>query len=350
MTIRSIVAAAIFLGYLLACEAQKPVSELKLSSKSTLFLLDSVQSSQDIVTDATDGFFEKVTAVEMSIQLKKSISSEVNRADLLPSYVDFLKKDVENFTSDESIWVAEIWKEVGKTVAKFNKNILPSEIKLIKTKGNHYGDGVYYTRENCIIIPQNELTARNRSEFLATMYHELFHIISRLDHNRRDELYQLIGFQPVGKPLQVPENLKNRILFNPDGVDFAQVIRLKTAQDQDIMAVPIILSNTAGGFTSKKPSFFSYLDFALFQVKQRPDGTWNVMTNPDGSSTIDFKQFQGEFFRQIGDNTQYIIHPDEVLADNFSFLMAIQNDHSVKNKFSASGQQLLEKIKTILLK
>jgi hypothetical protein len=350
MTIRSIVAAAIFLGFLISCEAQKPVAELKLTSKSTLLLLDSLRASQAIVTDATDGFFEKVTAVEMSIQLKKSINSDMNRIDLLPDYVRFLKTDVNSFTADESRWVADIWKEVGKTVAKFNKNILPTEIKLIKTKGNHYGDGVYYTRENCIIIPQNELDARNRTEFLATMYHELFHVISRLDHSRRNELYQLIGFQSAGKSLQVPENLKNRIFFNPDGVDYAQIIRLKSAQDQDVMAVPIIMSNVAGGFTSKKTSFFSYLDFALFQVKERPDGSWNVITNADGSSTIDFKQFQGEFFRQIGDNTQYIIHPDEILADNFSFLMAIENDAKVKNKFSVSGQQLLENIKIILVK
>ena len=350
MQSRSLFLSLFFVGILISCRAQKPVTELKLASGAKLMLLDSASAAQAIVTDATDGFFEKVTPVEMSIQLKKPLAAGTDRAALLVEYTDFLKKDVAGFTPEESRWVADIWKEVGKTVGKFNKNLLPAEVHLIKTKGRHYGDGVYYTRENCIIIPQNELDARNRTEFLATMYHELFHVISRLDHARRDELYGLIGFKPIGRALNLPEELKNKMFFNPDGVDYAQVIHLKSAQDQDVMAVPVIFSNTAGGFTAKKSSFFSYLDFALFQVKQRPDGSWHLVTNPDGSSTIDLKQFHDTFFGQIGDNTQYIIHPDEVLADNFSFLMAMENDGAVKNKFSKDGQKLLEKIRAVLVK
>lgn len=347
---RTLIFSLLFFGFLVSCRAQKPVSELKLASGSKLILLDSTRAAQVITTDATDGFFEKVTAVEMSIQLKKQISASTDRAALLTEYTDFLKKDVAAFTPEESRWVADIWKEVGKTVAKFNKKLLPEEILLVKTKGKHYGDGVYYTRENSIVIPQNELDARNKTEFMATMYHELFHIISRLDHARRDELYGIIGFKPIGRSLVVPEELRSKIFFNPDGVDYAQVIKLKSAQDQDVMAVPVIFSNTAGGFTPKKNSFFSYLDFALFQVKQRPDGSWHLVTNPDGTSTIDLKQFHDTFFGQIGDNTQYIIHPDEVLADNFSFLMAIQNDASVMDKFSKDGQKLIEKISTAMSK
>ncbi len=347
---RSLILSLIVFGFLVSCRAQKPVTELKLAKGSTLVMLDSARAARAIVTDATDGFFEKVTAVEMSIQLKKQLTSTTDRGELLAEYTEFLKRDVAAFSAEESRFLADIWKEVGKTVGKFNKNLLPKEVLLIKTKGRHYGDGVYYTRENCIVIPQNELDARNRAECLATMYHELFHVISRLDHGRRDELYGLIGFRPIGRSLNVPEELRSKIFFNPDGVDYAQVINLKSAQDQDVMAVPVIFSNTAGGFTPKKNSFFSYLDFALFQVKERPDGSWHLVTNTDGTSTIDLKAFHDTFFGQIGDNTQYIIHPDEVLADNFSFLMAIQNDASVMEKFSKDGQKLLEKLRVLLLK
>ena len=53
-------------------------------------------------------------------------------------------------------------------------DIFPKEIKLIKTKANHYGQSVYYTRENCIVIPYNELDQRNEQAFLNVMIHELF--------------------------------------------------------------------------------------------------------------------------------------------------------------------------------
>ena len=43
------------------------------------------------------------------------------------------------------------------------------------------------------------------------------------------------------------------------------------------------------------------------------------MTTRDGASTIKTKEVNN-FFEQIGRNTNYIIHPDEVLADNFIFL------------------------------
>lgn len=339
-----------FFCFLLNCQAQKTVSEVKLGGGSKCLLLDSTLASQAIVFDHTDGFFEKVTMVEMSIQLKKPVSQFTSRAEMLTEYVAFLKTDVENFTPDESRWVAEIWKEVGKTTNNFQKNLLPKELKLIKTKGRHYGDGVFYTRENCIVIPENELEGRNREQFLGTMYHELFHVISRLNHPMRDELYGLIGFRPIGRAIQVPAELADRIFFNPDGVDYAQVIKLRSDQDQEIMAVPVIFSNSPEGYSSKKKSFFGYLDFNLFQVKERPDGSWHLLAKPDGSSTIDLANLKDEFYRQIKDNTDYIIHPDEVIADNFGFLLRSQNDPKVTEKFSPDGQKLLADMAAILKK
>lgn len=345
-----LLAIPFFFCFLLNCQAQKAVSEVKLGGGSKCLLLDSTRASQAIVFDQTDGFFEKVTMVEMSIQLKKPVSQFSGRGPMLVEYVAFLQADVEDFTADESRWVAEIWKEVGKTVNSFQKNLLPKEIRLIKTKGKHYGDGVFYTRENCIVIPENELESRNREQFLSTMYHELFHVISRLNHPLRDELYQLIGFQPIGRPVQVPAELADRIFFNPDGVDYAQVIKLRSDQDQEIMAIPVIFSNSPEGYSAKKKEFFGYLDFNLFQVKKRPDGSWHLLTKPDGSSTIDLANLKDEFYRQIKDNTDYIIHPDEVMADNFGFLLRSQNDPKVSEKFSPEGQKLLADIAAILKK
>ena len=47
-----------------------------------------------------------------------------------------------------------------------------------------------------------------------------------------------------------------------------------------------------------------------------------VISDENGLSIIDFKK-QTDFFEQITDNSNYIIHPDELMADNF--VIAVQS-------------------------
>jgi hypothetical protein len=55
------------------------------------------------------------------------------------------------------------------------------------------------------------------------------------------------------------------------------------------------------------------------------------------------------FFTKIKDNTQYIIHPDEIMADNFMFaVLAFSNDDY--NRFSGTGKVLIKELLTILRK
>ncbi len=243
----------------------------------------------------------------------------------------------------------QVMQEVFNTCDKVAKGIFPDTLILIKTKGQHYGESVYYTRENCIVIPENVLQGGMREQFTSTMYHELFHIYSRLNPAKRARLYRLIGFESIGlQNLNIPGALAGRLLYNPDGVDFAQKITLKTPEGKTIDAIPVIYSNHLGYAAGKKP-FFAYVEFNLFQIEKAADGKWNVLTQADGlSSTLNLKT-QPDFFRQIKDNTGYIIHPDEVLADNFSFLMLGKNDSKTTARFSEEGKKLIEEIEKVII-
>ena len=53
---------------------------------------------------------------------------------------------------------------------------------------------------------------------------------------------------------------------------------------------------------------------------------------------------------QIKDNTGYILHPDEILADNFSFIMQDRDGLNVSGKFSPAGKQLLKDVEGIIKK
>lgn len=333
----------------LACNAQKTTSSLiYLGPGHVALLLDSIEAGKAITTDRYDKFFERITTSEMSIQMKQPLSQGQTRENLMPAYVEFLKSDVERFSAAEAEFMEKVLKKMFKTVGEVNPNIFPDTIKLVKTKSKHYGAGVWYTRDKCIVIPKGELEAKKTNSFTNTMYHELFHIYSRLNPVKRAKLYQLIGFEHIGlEKLSMPPALAERILFNPDGVDFGQKISLAAPDNTTIQAVPVIYANHVGAKTGQE-EFFGYLEFNLFQIQSNGDGTWKVVTKDDGfSSTLKMNELP-DFYRQIKDNTGYIIHPDEVLADNFSFIMVEKNSPQYTAKFSAEGKKLLKDIEAIL--
>lgn len=331
------------------CQAQPAVtaSLITLDEKHAVRLLDSAQTASALLTDTLDHFFERVTAVEMSIQMKKPLQPGQTRTDLLPDFEDYLRRDAASFTPDEIAFVADVVQEMWQTAQKAALDVFPDTLLLLKIKGKPYGPSVYYTRQNTIVIPQDVLRLRRRQDFLNTMYHELFHVYSRLRPDKRARLYRRIGFESIGMHrLELPQPLAERILHNPDGADFAQKITLKEG-NKITEAIPVIYANEPG-YVSQKRLFFAYLEFSLFEIIPQADGRWYVRTQEDGlSSTLDLQKLP-DFYRQIGDNTTYIIHPDEVLADNFALLMASKKDPLALRRLSESGQKLVRDIEAIV--
>lgn len=337
----------LFLCY--SCRAQERVTSIPHKDNKTTFLLDSAAAAHFILVDAFDRFFERVTPVEMSIQMHQPLpSGEINLPDMRNRFKSYLQSDMDSFSVKESRWVSEILTKVFETVHSVNPDIFPDSLILIKTKGNHYGDGVYYTRGKCIVIPADVLNRRDKSAFTSTMYHEIFHIYSRLHPEKRQALYSLIGFTNIGLDhLMLPSPLDERVLHNPDGVDYAQRITLQLSDTERADAIPIIYANSNGYNTSNK-TFFSYLEFNLFKVEPAGDGNWAVITADDGvTSTLNLAQIP-DFYKQIKDNTTYIIHPDEVLADNFSFIMLDLDGQQASIQFSKEGKALLKSIEQII--
>lgn len=332
---------------LVACTAQKPVSkEVKLGPNVTV-LLDSTASARAITQDKTDLYFERVTAVEMSIQMKQPLLNQ-NRNAWVENYKNFLRTDVASFTPEEAKFVTDLMPDIMKACQSVNADILPDSLLLIKTKGKHVGDGVYYTRENTIVIPADVLRTRNKAAFKSTMIHEIFHVYSRLNPKKSAELYKIIGFESIGYDnLELHPWLANRIIHNPDGVNFAQKIDLKQADGSVVQAIPIIYSN-AFGYIDGHDVFFSYVEFNLFEVKKQDNGKWKVIVADDGITSTLKVESQPDFFKQIRDNTGYIIHPDEVLADNFAFFIESLNNPMRTAKFSPEGKALIKEMETIL--
>jgi hypothetical protein len=86
-------------------------------------------------------------------------------------------------------------------------------------------------------------------------------------------------------------------------------------------AVPILFASTEKYDMSRGGEFFDYLQFQFLIVERSADSSV-VRTVYDGQHPrlVGIQQVSG-FIEQIGRNTRYIIHPEEILADNFALLI-----------------------------
>ena len=309
--------------------------------------LDSIAASNVIIEDKQEGFFEMVGVTDMLIQMKRPYQGSLNRDSLLVDYRAFLKTEVLDFTEEEVLFCKNVFSEIIPQLEELHIDIFPKNLQLIKLKGNHYGSGAFYTREKTILIPKEILKEKQYGSFYETMLHEIFHIYSRYHPERRKALYELIGFKKLEESnvLSMDASLKNKLLLNPDGIDGNYFIELKE-DGKSLFAVPILVANSLG-FEKNKSEFFDYLQFNLYPIQSPFESSIKVFSQDDGTSRINLDEVEG-FYEQIQRNTNYIIHPDEILADNFIFLVQAKKDPRTLGQFSEEGIKLIEEMEKII--
>lgn len=334
----------VLLGSTWACKT-KPSNASASTAKQGVQLLDSIAAGEVIVVDQEDGFFEEVGILDMSIQMGRNYEADVSRAKVLEEYQQFLKQDLRNFTAEEQTLLRKVFAKAKVSCDQLNPDIFPKKLQLLKSAGAPYGAMTFYTREHCIVIPEGLLGPDSEQSLYEVALHEIFHIYSRYNAEKRKALYALIGFEAVPKEyLALPEILQKRLLLNPDGINYAYRIKLKKPDGKTIQAIPLIVA-TKDRFDPAQPAFFGYLKFDLYQIQAPYTSRIPVMAQADGKSTINFQQIPN-FFEQIQENTGYIIHPDEILADNFMFVASGQG--AEMKDLKEGGKKLLKDVEEIL--
>ncbi|HPK09109.1 MAG TPA: hypothetical protein PK246_02140 [Saprospiraceae bacterium] len=319
----------------LSCK-HSPKMALIHEANSFASVLDSTAASIQIIDDIGDDFFENISALDMSIQMKND-EFLTDRNQCLVEYKKYLQTQTRSFTQKEKAYIESVLPMVETLISNINPELLiKSNIAKIST--NHYGNDVYYTRNNTIFIPENVLIKRDSNNLRNVLIHEMFHIISRNQPILKEKLYGLIGFKKCKNEAILPQILQEILLSNPDGPNMDYYITLKSPDTKtEVNAMPLITTNTPN-YESDKSGIFSYLTFDLFAYEVTTDSLYSTKT---GKTTIDPSYMQS-FFNQIKDNTQYIIHPDEIMADNF--LIACQMTEDSEMKLSQEGKQLLDKV------
>lgn len=181
---------------------------------------------------------------------------------------------------------------------------LPTEIKLVKSSILEEGGAAGYTRGNYIVLK----TKPDIHLFL----HELFHVFSRANPVKRDAFYNTISFDKMNR-LRYPEQLSASKITNPDAPYFEHYVSVQTSEGKKDV---VIITNASRPYEGG--SFFEYLELLLLVVEG--DGPSKTVAMKDGIPvTLAFGDAL-DFRDKVGNNTNYIIHPEEILAEHFTMI------------------------------
>jgi hypothetical protein len=194
-------------------------------------------------------------------------------------------------------------------------------IDLIKTSGEEEF-GAAYTRRHAIMFPESmaslPATDSRRAYFL--LAHEVFHVLSRTDPVLRDELYALLGFKTVDG-FDYPAELEDRRLSNPDAFEYLHTLTVQSGSGS-VDVIPVIQSLLPLNEAIQLPNFFDALDIVLLSVDA---GTGEALRDGNGD-LITYNFGNTNWIPLMLRNSSYIIHPEEILADNFATLMEWRAD------------------------
>jgi hypothetical protein len=257
-----------------------------------------------------DTFTGALSKFDLESRLKTNEPVEV--ADLLKLYAD----NVTEWPPEDRAKVQAALEFVRERSAGLDLK-LPETVWMVRTTGKEEANAAY-CRGPAIVLPE-PLIRQREAGLQRLVAHELFHVLSTHDAELRRDLYKLIGFT-LCDPIELPASLRDRKITNPDAPRMDCTITLELADDERVVATPVLLAKGERYDATSGKSLFDYLDFKLLVVSEQ-DGRFRAALDDAGEPRLLDPRAVASYAEQIGKNTGYIIHPDEILADNFAHLI-----------------------------
>jgi len=261
------------------------------------------------VLSARDTFVQAMSPFDRSARLKTD--KDVSEAE----YLAFAARQARDWSSAEKARLRPILESFRVKTAGLNLRFPPT-ILLLTTTGLEEGMAAY-CRGTSIVIPKAVID-RDPSQLQSLIFHELFHIYRTSNPAMRRDLYEIIGFE-VCPEIVLPPELQARKITNPDAPLLDSFIRLRL-DGGSVAATPVLLSKSERYDTKAGGEFFDSMVFKVLILAETRDGLRPAML-PGGGADLRDPSALPSYFDQIGRNTQYIIHPEEILADNFVLMI-----------------------------
>jgi hypothetical protein len=281
------------------------------------------------ILGSEDEFIPRMSPFDRSARLKTD--RDVSQAE----YLRFAAADARDWDDNEEASIRAAFRKIEPAIARLGLP-WPSPIFVIKTSGNE-AQYAAYTRGEAVIFPAKVIGTPGKA-FQALLAHELFHVFSRANPAIAEALYNAIGFVYCGD-LHVPEDLAPRLVTNPDAprIDYCMEV---TVGGRKEWVVPILVSPSARFDPSEGGEYLDYAKLKLLIVERSGNGSTPAASRLNGAPRlVDLDEVSG-FFEKTGDNTGYVIHPEEIVADNFAML--------VIGEPNVRSPEILRKVREIL--
>jgi hypothetical protein len=252
-----------------------------------------------------DDFVARLSPFDRAARLKSAQPVDEKR------YLEFVARSVRAWTPAEQQRIAAALESIRARLLRYGRAI-PAHVDLVKTDGSEEG-GAAYTRGRTVVFPQG-IVDGSTEELADTLAHELFHVLSRNDAKLREQAYAAIGFVPCPE-VALPGALEPRRITNPDAPRNDHRIRLQL-DGKPVWAVPVLYADAERYDEKRGGAFFDYLVFRMLLVDERS----RPLQPRAEDALVALGKLTG-FDEQVGKNTDYVIHPEEILAVNFALLV-----------------------------
>ena len=227
-------------------------------------------------------------------------------------YLLFCRNNVLNWTDENIILIDGLLKEIDGELKQRGMVIpLIDNINLVKTTSKEEGGAMGYTRGNTIYVA-DYIMYKPKVKIKEILTHELFHILTRSSFPFKQEMYSIIRFTALDKIIDLTTmNQRCRFVSNPDVSNSCSYIELKDwdGKEHRLLMTTLARSNYHGG------SLFKYIQPYFLEL----DSEHNIMTYGDNLPVR--KSIYGEYYKdfimKVGQNTGYMVNPEEILAENF---------------------------------
>jgi hypothetical protein len=281
------------------------MSQKSLSSTVQFASIDQAQ----ILLSEEDNFTASWSQFDIDSRLQKTAST---REELF----EFINSQALSWTEKEQRVMGKSLKRLEKMIAAVKVNLgLPDTIYFEKTTAKEEGEATAYTRGNYVVFREGGSTKKERLDHL--ILHELFHVLTRHNSEFRAAMYDIIGFNMMNS-VDYPEGLLSSRITNPDAPQTDAFIQLKSKGE---LSDYMMILYADKPYTSGR--FFDYVNVGFLKLTA---STQKEVDLKEGQPQILGMKDVDDFFEQVGQNTKYIIHPEEIMAENFAFALSNKVD------------------------
>jgi hypothetical protein len=299
--------ALAFGSLLLRAESASPAMvRVEIGPGSAAELVDATTAG-DLLT-VEDDFVRAMSPFDRSARLK--IDRDVSPAE----YLRFVARQTRPWSEADRARLVPILKSFRRRTADL-KMRMPPIVRFVKTTGLEEGMAAY-CRGPVVVLPEN-IVGGDLAKLPPVVFHELFHVFSTHNRDKRRALYAAVGFEACPE-IPLPAELAARKVTNPDAPRIDAFCRVRVGQE-DAAVAPVLLGKSELYDVKKGGEFFQQMDFRLMVLDETGGGLRPAIAG--GAPRLLPLSSVPDYFERVGRNTEYVISPEEVLADNFVLLI-----------------------------